>query len=84
LLASDEEKLQAYSDPAVRQKLHDEVVEWQIDIPGGTLSRQWYDYIWVEGPVLAKNKEWQGKSLRELAQAQGKGIIDAFLDMVVE
>jgi N-acyl-D-aspartate/D-glutamate deacylase len=84
LLASDEEKLQAYSDPAVRQKLHDEVVEWKIDIPGGTLSRQWYDYIWVEGPVLAKNKEWQGKSLRELAQAQGKGIIDAFLDLVVE
>jgi N-acyl-D-aspartate/D-glutamate deacylase len=84
LLASDEEKLQAYSDPAVRQKLHDEVVEWKIDIPGGTLSRRWYDYIWVEGPVLAKNKEWQGKSLRELAQVQGKGIIDAFLDLVVE
>ena len=28
LLASDEEKLRAYSDPAVRQKLHQEVVEW--------------------------------------------------------
>jgi N-acyl-D-amino-acid deacylase len=84
LLASDDEKLRAYSDAAVRQKLHEEVVEWKIDIPGGTLSRSWYDYMWVEAPVLAKNKEWQGKSIRELALAQGKGIIDAFLDLVVE
>jgi N-acyl-D-aspartate/D-glutamate deacylase len=84
LLASDEDKLRAYSDPEIRKKLHAEVVEWQADIPGGTLSRQWYDYMWVEAPVSAKNKEWQGKSIRELAQAQGKGIIDAFLDLVVE
>src|SRR5215212_583460 len=41
LLASDEEKLRAYSDPAVRRKLHEEVVE-------------------------------------------DKGIIDAFLDLIVE
>lgn len=84
LLAPDEEKLRAYSDPEVRQKLHHEVVEWTVDIPGATLSRRWYDYIWVEAPVLAKHKSLQGMSLRELAEAQGKGIIDAFLDLVVE
>jgi N-acyl-D-aspartate/D-glutamate deacylase len=84
LLAADDEKLRAYSDPAVRQKLHDEVVEWKVEIPGGTLSRQWYDYMWIEEPVLAKNAHLQGKSIRELASAQGKGIIDAFLDLVVE
>jgi N-acyl-D-aspartate/D-glutamate deacylase len=84
LIASDDEKLRAYSDPAVRQKLHDEVVEWKIEIPGETLTRNWYDYIWVEEPALAKNKSLQGKSIHELAKEQGKGIIDAFLDLVVE
>jgi N-acyl-D-aspartate/D-glutamate deacylase len=84
LLAADEEKLRAYSDPEVRQRLHDEVVEWKVDIPGNTISRHWYDYMWVESTVLDKNKQWQGKSIRELATLQGKGIIDAFLDLVVE
>jgi N-acyl-D-amino-acid deacylase len=84
LLASDEEKLQAYSDPAVRQKLHNEVVEWQVDIPSANLARNWYDYMWIEEPVLEKNKGLKGKSIRELATMRGKGIIDAFLDLVVE
>jgi len=30
------------------------------------------------------NQQWQGKSIREMAEAQGKGIIDGFLDLVVE
>ena len=84
LIASDDEKLRAYSDPEVRKKLHDEVVEWKADIPGDTLSRNWYDYMWVEEPALAKNKPLQGTSIHDLAKQQGKGIIDAFLDLVVE
>jgi N-acyl-D-aspartate/D-glutamate deacylase len=84
LLASDAEKLRAYSDPEVRRKLHQEVVEWTADLPGANIGRRWYDYIWVGEPVLPKNKHWQGKSIREVAEAQGKGIIDAFLDLVVE
>lgn len=84
LLASDEEKLKAYSDPAVRHKLHDEVVEWNIDLPGNTISRRWFDYTWVDEVVLEKNQGLVGKSLSELAKLQGKGIIDAFLDLVVE
>jgi N-acyl-D-amino-acid deacylase len=84
LLAPDEEKLRAYSDPAIRHKLHDEIVEWKVEIPGNTISRQWYNYIWVLEAALAKNKELQGKSIREIAELQGKGIIDAFLDLVVE
>jgi N-acyl-D-amino-acid deacylase len=84
LLASDEEKLRAYSDPAVRQKLHNEVVEWQVDIPSANLARNWYDYMWIEEPVLEKNKGLKGKSIRELATMRGKGIIDAFLELVVE
>jgi hypothetical protein len=32
--------------------------------------------MWAAEPVLEHNKRWQGKSLRELAEAQGKGIIE--------
>ena len=84
LLASDDEKLKAYRDPEVRKKLHDEVIEWNIDLAETTISRRWYDYTWVEEVTLEKNKPLVGKSLSELAEIQGKGIIDAFLDLVVE
>jgi len=84
LIAQDDEKLRAYRDPEVRKKLHQEVVEWTIDMPGSTLGRNWYDTITVVEPVLPKNKSFQGKSVRKLAEAQGKGIIDAFLDLVIE
>ncbi len=84
LSAPDEEKLRAYSDPEIRKKLHEEVVEWKIDLPGKTLSKGWLDYTYVGETVLPKNNKLEGKSLRELAQAQGKSIIDAMLDLVVE
>ena len=84
LLATNEEKLRAYADPAVRAKLHEEMVEWKVEIPGGTISREWYKYIWVEEPKLAKNAELKGLTLEQLAKKTGKGIIDAFLDLVVE
>src|SRR4029077_372181 len=84
LLGSDAEKLRAYADPAVRAKLHEEMVEWKGEIPGGTISREWYNYIWVEEVKLDKNKWMVGKTLNEVAKTQNKGIIDGFLDLVVE
>ena len=84
LLASDEEKLLAYSDPEVRRKLHSEAVDWAIDVPGANVARNWYEYMWVGEPVLAKNMGLKGKSIGEIASEQGKGIIDAFLDLAVE
>jgi N-acyl-D-aspartate/D-glutamate deacylase len=84
LLASDEEKLQAYRDPSFRRKLHEEVVEWREDMPGASFGRNWYDYLRVAEPVLEKNKSLQGKTIGAIAKEQGKGIIDAFLDLVVE
>jgi N-acyl-D-aspartate/D-glutamate deacylase len=84
LISSDEEKLAAYANPAIRQKLHEEMVEWKVEIPGGTISKNWYDYVWVDAPTLDKNKWMIEKSIHEIATAQGKGIIDAFLDLVVE
>src|SRR6266436_10099549 len=43
LIGSDAEKLAAYADPAVRAKLHEEMVEWKVEIPGNTISREWYN-----------------------------------------
>jgi N-acyl-D-aspartate/D-glutamate deacylase len=40
--------------------------------------------MWVETPALEKNKGLKGKTIGQLAKEQGKGIIDAFLDLVVE
>src|SRR5207253_9875646 len=84
LLKSDAEKLAAYADPGVRAKLHEEMVEWKVEIPGNTISREWYNYIWVEEPALDQNKWMKGKTISEIAKSQNKGIIDAFLDLVVE
>jgi N-acyl-D-amino-acid deacylase len=87
LLAWDDEKLKAYRDPEVRKKLHREVVEWATELSPGvanSLARNWYDFVWVDKTVLPKNRSSEGKSLRQLAELQGKGIIDAFLDLTVE
>ena len=84
LLASDEEKLAAYKDPAVRSKLHAEAVDWTMDLPEVDVARNWYEYMWVDEPELAKNKGLKGKSIGQIAKEQGKGIIDAFLDLAVE
>lgn len=84
LLASDDEKLRAYRDPDVRRRLHDEVVERKVEVPAAGFAPNWYDYMWVEKAALPKNRALEGKSIRQLAEAQGKGIIDAFLDLVVE
>jgi N-acyl-D-aspartate/D-glutamate deacylase len=40
--------------------------------------------MWVEKPALEKNQGLKGKTIGQIAKEQGKGIIDAFLDLVVE
>ncbi len=84
LIASDEEKLRAYSDPEIRKKLHAEAVEFKVDTPPPGICRTWWDYMEVQTAVLPKNKVLEGKTVGQIAQMQGKGIIDAFLDLVVE
>jgi N-acyl-D-amino-acid deacylase len=84
LLASHEEKLRAYSDPEVRRKLHEEAVEFKSGVNPPGISRTWWDYMTVQNAVLPKNKGLEGKTVGEIAKARGKGVIDAFLDLVVE
>ncbi len=84
LLMSDEEKLRAYADPQVRDKLHAEAVAFTVPIETVGFSRTWWDYMSVNEPALPKNKPLQFKTIGEIAKLQGKRVIDAFLDLVVE
>ena len=84
LIASDEEKLRAYSDPEIRKKLHAEAVEFKVDTPPPGICRSWWDYMEVQTAELPRNKVFEGKTVGEIAKMQGKGVIDAFLDLVVE
>ena len=84
LLDSDDEKMRAYSDPEVRKNLHAESVEWIVDIPDRNIAQNWYDYIAVWEVELEKNRGLKGKTIGQIAREQGKGIIDAFLDLAVE
>ena len=73
----------AYADPEIRAKLHEEAVVNKPDSAVG-ISKTWWNYIWVNEPVLEKNKWMQVKTIGEIAKEQGKRVIDAFLDLVVE
>jgi N-acyl-D-aspartate/D-glutamate deacylase len=84
LLAPHEEKLRAYSDPEVRKKLHAEAVEFKVKTLPPGISRTWWDYMIVQQAALPKNKSLEGKTIGQIAKEQGKSVIDAFLDLVVE
>lgn len=85
LISSDAEKLRAYADPAVRQKLHEEAVERKGDLSKANgFSKTWWDYMWVNEPKLPHNEHLRFKTIGEIAKLQNKRIIDAFLDLVVE
>jgi N-acyl-D-aspartate/D-glutamate deacylase len=83
LLMADDEKLRLYADPEIRAKLHEEAVVNKPDSAVG-ISKTWWNYIWVNEPALKKNEWMQFKSIGEVAEKQGKRVIDAFLDLVVE
>jgi N-acyl-D-amino-acid deacylase len=84
LLMPDEEKLRAYADPQIRDKLHAEAVERSVPVQAVGFSKTWWDHMWVNEPALEKNKPLQFKSIGEIAKLQNKRVIDAFLDLVVE
>jgi N-acyl-D-aspartate/D-glutamate deacylase len=84
LLSSPEEMLRAYADPAIRRKLHAEAVEFKVETPPPGICTTWWDYMVLQTAVLPHNKQYEGKTLGQIAQAQGKGIIDCFLDLAIE
>jgi N-acyl-D-aspartate/D-glutamate deacylase len=81
LQASADEKLSAYRNPEMREKLRAEV-----DAPLGpdsTFSKRW-DLMIVEEPVLQKNRGLRGRHIAEIAKERGVHPLDAFLDLAVE
>ncbi|HXC28238.1 MAG TPA: amidohydrolase family protein [Stellaceae bacterium] len=82
-LSSPEDQLKAYADPEVRRKLHDEAVEFKSG-PAIGICSTWWDYMVAQTTVLEKNKWMEGKTLGEIAKAQGKGVIDCLCDLSIE
>jgi N-acyl-D-amino-acid deacylase len=81
LQGRDEDKLRAYRDPAVREKLRAEV-EAPLG-PDSTFSKRW-DLMIVEEPQLPANRGLAGQSIADIAKGRGQHPLDAFLDLAVE
>jgi N-acyl-D-aspartate/D-glutamate deacylase len=81
LQGSDEDKLRAYRDPATRENLRAEV-----DAPLGpdsSFSKRW-DLMILEEPRKPEHRALKGQSVAQIAKAQGKEPLDAFLDLAVD
>jgi N-acyl-D-aspartate/D-glutamate deacylase len=77
-----EEKARAFRDPKIRAKLRAEAVEG-VGIPTNAIHRQMDQIIIVE-TAFEKNASFNGRSVAQVAQEQGKDTLDAFLDLVLE
>ena len=77
MLGPLEERRKAFRDPEVRARLKWEAVD---DPKRGTFHKRW-DLVYIVKPVLPKNQEHKGRSVAQLAQRQGKDVLDAFLDL---
>jgi N-acyl-D-amino-acid deacylase len=81
LQGPDDEKMRAYRDPQMRDKLRVEVDAPLT--PDSIFSRRW-DLMIVEEPKLAKNRGLAGESIADIAKARGQHPLDTFLDLAVE
>ena len=80
--SSHEERLAAFGDAALRQTLREEVID-AIGKPGGSFTRRW-ENTFVTNAATEKNRALDGMSIEQIAAAQGKDPLDAFLDLAVE
>jgi N-acyl-D-amino-acid deacylase len=71
---------QMFADPDIRKKLRAEAIE---DQSPSVFPRRW-DVIFVDHVKLAKHKPFEGKTVQEIARAQGKDGLDCFLDISLD
>lgn len=71
---------QMFGDRDCRKKLRAEAIE---DTSASVFPRRW-DVIFVDRVKLDKNKKYEHKTVEELAKAQNKDGLDAFLDLALE
>jgi N-acyl-D-aspartate/D-glutamate deacylase len=80
MLGTPEEKLAAFRDPGVRERLRKEAVHDTFET---TFSRRW-DMLFVTDPALPENQPLKGRSIAQIAATRGTDVLDAFLDLVVQ
>ena len=86
-----EERIRSFRDPEIRRALSIEGVEtegthrYRMNRGTRTMSfnRRW-DLVQVYMAHEERNRRYSGMSVEEIAQDQGKGIMDAFLDLVLD
>ena len=82
MLGSADEKKAAFNDAETRRALHAEAIDGK-DIPVDALPIRW-ERIVVAKPLLDENAHLRGKTVAAIAEEQGKDVLDAFLDLVLE
>jgi N-acyl-D-aspartate/D-glutamate deacylase len=82
MLGTPEEKLASFTDPEIRQTLHDEAVD-DKDLPVTAQPINWKG-IFVTRSVLEENRWMQGKSIAQIAEELDKDVLYTLLDLVVE
>ena len=86
-----QERMRSFRDAEVRKALSLEAVEaegehsYRMGLAQRQMSfsRRW-DLVEVYMAHHERNRQFGGKSVEQIAQEQGKGIMDAFLDLVLE
>jgi N-acyl-D-aspartate/D-glutamate deacylase len=78
---SDAEKLKAYGDPQIRQKLR---LDLQAPVTSDSRFVNRWDLVLIAESSLARNQGFKGKTIAELAEEQRKDPLDTFLDLAVE
>ena len=86
-----QQRIQSFQDSEIRKALSLEGVETEVShsyrMDRGTrqmsFSRRW-DLVQVYMTHEQRNRAYSGKSIEQISQEQGKGIMDAFLDLVLD
>ena len=86
-----QERIKSFRDPEIRKALSLEGVETEgahsYQARQGTrqmsFNRRW-DLVQVYMAHEERNRQYSGKSIEQMSQEQGKGIMDTFLDLVLD
>jgi len=82
MLGSVEEKISAFKDMSLREQLRAQAVEGK-DLPMGALPIKW-DRIFITRTLKESNRQFQGMSVAQMAESQGKEILNGFLDLMID
>ena len=81
LIAEPAEKLRAYSDPAVRKLLREDLAK--SNNKNAMFSQRW-DLMTIVEPKTPANAELKGHNVAEVSAQRGTDPLDTFLDLMVE